>query len=138
MNITHVTPNYIIVNDSSFSIPPSSIDHNTRDNNTVIKWNNISSYVGNNNNELSANETFSVSFSASSSRIGNQIPLNVNNESTVSYIDPTDNTIREVGIPQAYIKVNLSLCNNDDLGRQTDFICDKMISDYNKSYGIFN
>jgi Mg-chelatase subunit ChlD len=127
VDVIQVTQNYMEIeesNSSSFSILPSSIERG-EEGQTIIKWQNVGQYVGNRDNKLSANETFSVSFSAgvssslssssSSTNMENvslRLPVIVEGKSIVKYTDPSGNAQAAI-IPQTYINVNTHICEEE-------------------------
>ncbi|MFQ5981310.1 MAG: hypothetical protein ACE5OZ_24480 [Candidatus Heimdallarchaeota archaeon] len=91
-----------IVNEGSFSITPTSVVE--VGGKTKITWSNIAQHVGNFDNRLAADETFTVTFTAASTMYGSNIPVNVIGQSVVNYLDPDDNP-QTVNLPQAYLNV---------------------------------
>ena len=67
-------------------------------------WNNIAQHAGDNDNKLLASETFAVTFDASSSLAGDNLPVNDLSASSVDYTNP-DGSGASVPLPQAYINV---------------------------------
>jgi len=103
VNLIETTQNYI-VNHASFStIPDSQID--LGDGRIQLTWNNIGQYVGNNNDRLAADETFTVSFTVNSNLVGNMLPVNDLTSSEITYLAPDDSSGSDQ-LPQAYINVN--------------------------------
>ncbi|HVX03006.1 MAG TPA: Ig-like domain-containing protein [Nitrososphaera sp.] len=102
VNLVETTQGYI-VNEGSFSIAPDSI-LTLPGGQTQITWNNIAQYVGNGDDKLLSTETFAVTFNASSTLAGNNLPVNDISESRVEYTNP-DGTPGTAGIPQAFINV---------------------------------
>jgi hypothetical protein len=114
VNVTEVIHNYITINQSSFSIEPTSIQRNLKNNQTIIKWENISQHVGNNDSKLSADEIFSVNFSAGMSpnmrwERNVTLPVRSTGESIVEYIDLGGN-VKTVNISQTYINLTSDIC----------------------------
>lgn len=106
VNVIEVTKGYI-VNESSFSIPPDSVVE--VGGKTKMTWLNVSRYVGNLDDFLAANETFTVTLTAGSSQGGITLPVDVEGEAVVNYTDPAGDPQTE-DIPQAYINVNNPPC----------------------------
>ena len=102
IDIVEVTQPFI-VNEGNFSISPTSV--NETNGHTMIVWKNISQYVGNNDSILSSNETFRVTFTLGSSRIGINLPVEVDGKSMVRYMN-MDSGLRTADIPQAYVNVH--------------------------------
>lgn len=92
-----------IVGEGSISIAPDSIV-TLGGGQTQMTWSNIAQYVGNNDNRLSADETFEVTFEAGSSFAGNNLPVDDLAESSVDYTNP-DGSAASVPVPQAFINV---------------------------------
>jgi hypothetical protein len=67
-------------------------------------WCNVAQYVGNNDEYLTAEETFTVTFTARSSKYGCNLPVDVLCASLVCYTDP-DGNHQTVPVPQAYLTV---------------------------------
>ena len=113
VDVIEVTRNYMDIDENSFSIEPSNIER-SQEGQRIIKWENVGQYVGNRDNKLSANETFSVSFSAGVlSNTGNasqRVPVSVEEESVVKYADPDEN-VHAVMIPQTYVNINTRTCS---------------------------
>jgi Ca-activated chloride channel family protein len=106
VDVVEVTQDYII-DEGSFSIAPDSVVEDTT---TEITWLNVAQYVGNNDEYLTAEETFEVSFTARSSEascwtVDGWAPVDVYGEAVVNYTEPVDMTRVSVDIPQAYIFV---------------------------------
>ena len=99
VDLTQTMQPYVLVNQSSFSISPSSTSRNELGQ-TVVKWENISKYIGNKDSELSSNELFQVNFSISSSKAGQQLPLDVQGKSFLTL--DSNNTKHSIGLPQTY------------------------------------
>ena len=102
LTLTEVTQGYI-VDEGSFSIAPDSIT-TLPGGQTEIVWNNIAQHAGDNDNKLLASETFAVTFDASSSLAGDNLPVNDLSASSVDYTNP-DGSGASVPLPQAYINV---------------------------------
>jgi Mg-chelatase subunit ChlD len=114
VNVTEVIHNHIVINESSFSIEPTSIQRNLKNNQTIIRWQNIGQYVGNKDNKLSSDEIFSVNFLASvSSNMGGDrnatLPVRSLGESMAEYRDPSGN-VQTVNISQTYINLTSQIC----------------------------
>jgi Ca-activated chloride channel family protein len=114
VNVTEVIHNHITVNQSSFSVEPTSIQRNLKNNQTIIKWENISQHVGNNDSKLSADEIFSVNFSASMlpnirSERNVTLPVRSTGESIVEYTDLGGN-VKTANISQNYINLTSHIC----------------------------
>jgi Ca-activated chloride channel family protein len=107
VNVVEVTQSYI-VNEGGFSIAPDLMFDDVAGQTWMI-WCNVSQHVGNYDGWLSADETFTVTFTAGSSKCGKNLPVEDMNNSTVYYIDPDGNP-QSVGIPQAFINVNCPPC----------------------------
>lgn len=108
VNVTEVTHNYIGIDEKNFfSIKPTSIQRN-QDNQTIIRWENISQDVGNEDSKLSADEIFSMNFSANvfsnMEKLNNTLPVRIEGESKVKYTDPNGNA-QAIAIPQTYVKL---------------------------------
>jgi hypothetical protein len=103
VDVVEVTQSYI-VGEGSFSIAPNSVVEVGGE--TVITWLNVAQYVGDNDNRLDADETFTVTFEAGSSQAGPCIPIEVVGEAVVNYLDPDDDP-QTVDIPQACLNVIL-------------------------------
>jgi hypothetical protein len=122
VNVTEVIHNYITINERSFGIEPTSIQRNLRNNQTIIKWENISQHVGNNDSRLSADEIFSVNFSAS--MFPNMIwernvtlPVRSSGESIVEYTGAGGN-VQTVNISQSYINLISHICPEPPNGHE--------------------
>lgn len=102
VNLVETTQDYIAGEDS-FSIAPDSIV-TLPGGQTQITWNDIAQHVGNGDNKLLSTETFAVTFSASSTRAGNNLPVDDVSESRVGYTNP-DGTLGTADVPQAFINV---------------------------------
>ncbi|AIF84113.1 Mg-chelatase subunit ChlD [Candidatus Nitrososphaera evergladensis SR1] len=102
VNLVETTQDYI-VDESSFSIAPDSIV-TLPGGQTQITWNNVAQHVGDGDNKLLATETFAVTFDASSTLAGNNLPVDDLAESHVQYTNP-DGTPGTADIPQAFINV---------------------------------
>jgi Ca-activated chloride channel family protein len=101
VNITETTMNYII-DEADFSVTPDSIVE--VDGNTVITWLNVAQYVGNMDNRLAEEETFVVTFTIKSSQAGSNLPVAVDGQALVNYLD-IDGNSQSTTIPQGYITV---------------------------------
>jgi Ca-activated chloride channel family protein len=101
VDLVEVTQPYII-DEGSFSVTPDSVI--PVDGKTKMVWNNVAQYVGNNDDRLAADETFTVSFTARSSAPGYMLPVDVPGMAVVHYTDP-DGYPQTVPIPQAEITV---------------------------------
>ncbi|MEW6603212.1 MAG: post-COAP-1 domain-containing protein [Thermoproteota archaeon] len=102
VNLIETTKDYI-AGESSFSIAPDSIV-TLPGGETQITWNNVAQHVGDGDNRLLANETFTVTFEASSTVAGNNLEVDELSESSVQYLNP-DGSSASVAIPQAFINV---------------------------------
>lgn len=102
VTLVETTQDYI-VDEGSFSIAPDSIT-TLAGGQTQMIWNNVAQHVGNNDDRLSADETFVVTFDASSSLAGNNLPVDDLAESRVDYTNP-DGSSASVPVPQAFINV---------------------------------
>jgi Ca-activated chloride channel family protein len=102
VNVIEVTQDYIVVDESSFSIAPDSVITDTSGN-TVITWNNIG--MADSNSDMSNDETVVLSFEAKCSQIGTNLPVDVLGDAKVCYKDIEGNDAGCVDIPQAYIYV---------------------------------
>lgn len=107
---TNTAPSYVdvsevtmpfVVEEGDFSIEPDSVD--TTGTETVITWNNVGQYVGNQDDKLDSTETFEVSFVAGSSDCG--IGLAVDAESAKVHFIAPDGSPEDELIPQATIDV---------------------------------
>jgi hypothetical protein len=101
VDVVEVTQDYII-DEGDFSIVPDSIVE--VDGKTIITWSNVGQYVGDYDHRLAADETFTVSFTAGSSMGGVNLPVQVEGEAIVYYLDP-DGDPQTMDIPQTYINV---------------------------------
>ncbi len=106
VDIVEVTQSYI-VDEGDFSVAPDSMAE--VDGKTVITWLNVSRFVGDFDGRLTAEETFTVSFTAGSTQCGKMLPVDVEDEAVVNYYDPEGDP-QSVDIPQAYINVNCPPC----------------------------
>jgi len=102
VDVVEVTQPYII-DEGSFSIPPDSVVEVSGK--TVITWLDVARYVGNGDSRLAADETFSVTFRARSSECGTSLPVDVEGEAVVNYLNPDGDPLSQ-NIPQAYINVS--------------------------------
>ncbi|RDJ32658.1 MAG: VWA domain-containing protein [Crenarchaeota archaeon] len=102
INLIETTNSYII-DENNFSILPDSIT-TLGEGQTQMVWNNIAQHVGNGDEKLSVDETFSVSFDAKSTLAGVDLPVNDLTESTITFDDP-DNAPMSADLPQALITV---------------------------------
>ena len=114
VNVTEVIHDHITINLSSFSIEPTSIQRDLKNNQKVIRWENISQHVGNKDSKLSADEIFSVNFLASvPSDIGGEpnarLPVRSAGGSMAEYRDPSGN-VRVVNVPQTSINLTNQIC----------------------------
>jgi Mg-chelatase subunit ChlD len=126
VNITEVIHDYITINESSFSMEPTSIQRNLRNNQTIIRWENISQHVGNNDGKLSADEIFGVNFSVS--MLPNMIwernvtlPFRSSGESIVEYTGAGGNA-QTVNISQTYINLTSHICPEPPDGHENENI----------------
>lgn len=103
VTLVETTQDYIS-DEGSFSIVPDSIV-TLGGGQTQMTWNNVAQHVGNNDNRLSADETFVVTFEASSTLAGNNIPVDDLAESRVDYTNP-DGSAASVPVPQAFLNVH--------------------------------
>jgi Ca-activated chloride channel family protein len=106
VDIIEVTQPYLQVNQSTFSIEPTSLS-TTADGKTMITWEDLGRQVGNRDSELTADERIAVSFSAAvppGMPDNPRLPVNVEGESMVQYSDP-DGKVQTVTIPQEFIEV---------------------------------
>lgn len=117
VTLVETTQDYM-VNESSFSIAPDSIT-TLPGGQTQIVWNNIAQHVGDGNNKLIASETFAVTFNASSSLAGNNLPVNYLAESRVNYTNP-DGSSASVALPQAFVNVQGPPVAVDDSASTTE------------------
>ncbi|AJW70265.1 HYR domain-containing protein [Nitrosopumilus adriaticus] len=102
VNLVETTQSHIIDEDN-FSIPPDSIS-TLLGGQTQLVWNNIAQHVGDNNDRLSIDETFTVSFTAKSNQPGVDLEVNDLTESTITFNDPNGSPM-SVDLPQALITV---------------------------------
>ena len=116
VDLTETMQPYVLVNRSSFSISPSSITSNELGQ-TVVKWQNISQYIGNRDGELSSNEFFQVNFSISSSKAGQRLPLDVQEESFLAL--ESNKTKHSITMPQVYFDA-VKLQTNSALSLEND------------------
>ena len=72
IDLMEVTESYIVAEDD-FSIIPDSVTEND-DGTTTMVWTNVGRYVGNKNDILDASETFVVTFTAGSDKLGILLP----------------------------------------------------------------
>lgn len=101
IDVIEVTESYI-EGEVNYSIEPTSIIQ-SREGRTVITWSNIAQHVGDKDGRLTEHETFIVTFSVESSKVGNALPVN-SEQSLVTYLDALGNKKR-VPISQAYLNV---------------------------------
>lgn len=154
VDLVETTQGYI-VNEVTFSIAPTSVTEIGGQ--TQIVWENIAQHVGNTDDRLSGDETFTVNFAANSNLAGNSLPVNDLSNSEVNFLNP-DDTSGSVGLPQALINVNAfpnavddNVVTNEDTaanfnvindppGSDTDVNGDTLsvISNTNPSNGLVN
>jgi len=91
-----------IIDEGSFSVVPDIMINVSGK--TQMIWANIAQYVGNNDEYLTAEETFTVTFTARSSKYGCKLPVDYPCASYVYYTDP-DGNAQTVAVPQAYLTV---------------------------------
>jgi hypothetical protein len=112
VDVVAAIQNYVVVDENSFSVPPTSIAK-SQDNLTTIKWENIGQYIGNKDRKLSGGEGFNVSFSAglstSLNNVTARLPLTVDGKSIVQYTDSLGKK-QTVNIPQMYVNVESRTC----------------------------
>lgn len=101
VNIIEKTENYI-VDETDFTITPDSIIEDSGY--TIITWLNVAQYVGNMDDRLAADETFVVSFTIKSVQSGAHLPVAVDGQAVVNYLD-VDGNPQSALIPQGYISV---------------------------------
>jgi hypothetical protein len=106
VNVIEVTQGYII-DEGSFTVMPDSVVDVAGE--TVITWLNVAQYVGNLDNRLTAEETFTVSFTVRSDQAGWMLPVEVEGSAQVTYVDPEGDP-QSVLIPQGYLNVWLPIC----------------------------
>jgi Ca-activated chloride channel family protein len=99
VDLCEVTHDYI-VDEGSFSIAPDNITN--VGGKTKMEWLDVAQYTGD-DARLTADETFTVTFTAKSSKCGYKLPVDASG-SKVSYLDP-DGSSQSVSVPQAYITV---------------------------------
>jgi hypothetical protein len=102
VNVMEVTPSYI-VDHGSFSVAPDSVVVNSSTGETTLTWLDVGRYVGNRDSRLSSDEIFQVSFTASSSAVGADLPVNAAS-AAVAYLDPAG-TAQSQLLPQTLITV---------------------------------
>lgn len=102
VDLIETTKDYI-AGESGFSIAPDSMV-TLPTGETQMTWINVAQHVGNGDNRLLANETFTVTFEASSTLAGNSLEVNELAESSVEYLNP-DGSGATVALPQAFINV---------------------------------
>jgi hypothetical protein len=115
INVVETTQDYII-DESSFSIAPTSTNENI-DGTTTIEWDDIEDIagVGDGVGPLTSSETFTVSFMARCNTAGNNLPVQIPSVLPLNYPEPAvvyKNAAGQdasVAIPQAYINVT-ALC----------------------------
>lgn len=101
VNVTETTMDYI-VDEADFSITPDTIVE--IDGHTVLTWLNVAQHVGNNDDKLAADETFTVTYTIKSSQYGNNLPVAVDEQSFVDYLD-IEGLSQSALIPQRYITI---------------------------------
>jgi Ca-activated chloride channel family protein len=102
ISILEATPSYIVVHENSSSIPLSNIVQD--EDKTILQWDDVSRFVGNQDSNLDQNETFTVQFKISSSRQGVSVPVELDPNAYVSFVDSSGQNMT-VPIPQAYLDV---------------------------------
>ena len=115
VNVVETTQDYII-DESSFSITPTSTNENV-DGTTTIEWDDIEDIagVGDGVGPLTSSETFTVSFMARCNMVGDILPVQIPSDLPLSYPEPAvvywdaAGSQTAVPIPQAYINVT-ALC----------------------------
>jgi uncharacterized protein YegL len=100
VDVVETTQDYI-VNVSSFNVAPDSIANGSGI--TTITWKNIGK--GDGSPDLSADEEIVLSFEAKSNKIGTDLPVDVLEDSKVTFKDSEGKDAGSVAIPQAYINV---------------------------------
>ena len=101
VNVTETTMSYI-VDVADFSVTPDSVTE--VDGHTVITWLNVAQYVGNYDNRLAADETFVVTYTLKCSQYGVNLPVSVDGQSYVDYLNVEGNSVSTL-LPQGYITV---------------------------------
>ena len=102
IDLMEVTESYIVAEDD-FSIIPDSVTEND-DGTTTMVWTNVGRYVGNKNDILDASETFVVTFTAGSDKLGILLPVSNLTSAKIRYnVQNAGERTAEVG--QAYINV---------------------------------
>ncbi|MFA5398179.1 MAG: vWA domain-containing protein [Methanogenium sp.] len=102
IDLMEVTESYIVAEDD-FSIIPDSVTEND-DGTTTMFWTNVGRYVGNKNDILDASETFVVTFTAGSDKLGILLPVSNLTSAKIRYnVQNAGERTAEVG--QAYINV---------------------------------
>lgn len=107
-----------IVEPENFSRAPDSIVTDPLSGETTIAWLNVARYVGNYDERLASDETFSLSFKAKSSSSGNDLPVS-SAVAAVRYLDPTG-TAQSQPIPQALLTVVATLRVSIDIKPGSD------------------
>jgi hypothetical protein len=132
-------PNYVLLNEKSFSTPPASISKNDAGE-TVVEWKNISKGVGNNDNKFSPGEQLTISFpmgfndkvvsqittqnntasnlfeNISTTALKLKVPVIDEHKSFLRYQSPDGRTL-EQPIPQIYIELYLKTCKNQQISK---------------------
>ncbi|XOF34169.1 MAG: vWA domain-containing protein [Candidatus Electrothrix sp. YB6] len=104
VNVEEVVQGHMLVDQGSFNIAPDSIFIDPVNQRTTIVWNNIG--INDADADLSADETVTLSFNATSNQSGNNLGVDVMGAAQVHYTDAEGENPGAVDIPQAYIDVN--------------------------------
>ena len=132
-------PDYVLLNEKSFSTSPASISKNDAGE-TVVEWKNILKGAGNNDNKFSPGEELTISFpigfndkvvsqittqnktgsnlfeNISKTALKLKVPIIDEQKSFLRYQSPDGRTL-EQPIPQVYIELNLKTCKNQQISK---------------------
>jgi hypothetical protein len=132
-------PDYVLLNEKSFTTSPASISKNDGGE-TMVEWKNILKGVGNNDNKFSLGEELTISFligfndkivsqittenKAASNSFENisttalkfKVPIIDEQKSSLRYLSP-DGRIQEQPIPQVFIELDLKTCKNQQISK---------------------
>jgi Ca-activated chloride channel family protein len=117
VDVVEVTREYI-VEEGSFSPAPDSVVTDPLSGQTTITWLDVARHVGNLDDRLASDETFSVSFKAKSSQVGVDLPVEAA-EAAVNYLDPSG-VAQSQSIPQAFITVTGKILVSIDIKPGSD------------------
>jgi hypothetical protein len=132
-------PDYVLLNERSFTTSPASISKNDGGE-TVVEWNNISKGVGNNDNKFSLGEELTISFligfndkivsqittenktasnsfkNISTTALKSKVPIIDEQKSPLRYLSPDGRTL-EQPIPQVFIELDLKISKNQQISK---------------------